>query len=160
MDRALGDHELVKVRARVGDRDERDRLLANSRPRPVRSWCSRSVTWSLLRRHPERPRLLLPDWTDGDERPPGRAVRSSDVTHRDDLEGARAAGTATSTTFAFRTSHERPGIGEVIEIRPRRHVGLELAHDLEHDLRPVVLVSRSTVAPTRPCWWRAGAPRR
>jgi len=28
MDRALGDHELVKVRARVGDRDERDRLLA------------------------------------------------------------------------------------------------------------------------------------
>ena len=27
-DRALADHELVKLRARVGDRDERDRLLA------------------------------------------------------------------------------------------------------------------------------------
>ena len=27
MDRALTDHELVKVRARVGDRDERDRIL-------------------------------------------------------------------------------------------------------------------------------------
>jgi len=27
LDRALTDHELVKVRARVGDRDERDRIL-------------------------------------------------------------------------------------------------------------------------------------
>lgn len=62
MDRALADHELVKVRARVGDRDERDRILAELAS-ATRSELVQQIGHVGLyyRRHPERPRLLLPD---------------------------------------------------------------------------------------------------
>jgi RNA-binding protein len=61
MDRALTDHELVKVRARVGDRDERDRILdelANS----TRSELVQRIGHVALyyRRNPDRPGILLP----------------------------------------------------------------------------------------------------
>jgi RNA-binding protein len=62
MDQALGDHELVKVRARVGDRDERDRLLAELATATGSELVLRIGHVGLYyRRHPERPRLLLPD---------------------------------------------------------------------------------------------------
>ena len=62
MDRALGDHELVKVRARVGDRDERDRLLAELAASTGSELVQQIGHVGLFyRRHPERPRLLLPD---------------------------------------------------------------------------------------------------
>jgi RNA-binding protein len=62
MERALGDHELVKVRARVGDRDERDCLLAEL-ARATGSELVQQIghVGLFYRRHPEQPRLLLPD---------------------------------------------------------------------------------------------------
>jgi RNA-binding protein len=62
MDRALNDHELVKVRARVGDRDDRDRLLAEL-AEATRSELVQQIghVGLFYRRHPERPRILLPD---------------------------------------------------------------------------------------------------
>lgn len=62
MDRALGDHELVKVRARVGDRDERDRMLAEL-ARATGSELVQQIghVGLFYRRHPEQPRILLPD---------------------------------------------------------------------------------------------------
>jgi len=62
MDRALGDHELVKVRARVGDRDERDRLLAALAAATGSELVQQIGHVGLFyRRHPEQPRILLPD---------------------------------------------------------------------------------------------------
>lgn len=62
MDRALADHELVKVRARVGDRAERDRLLGELAA-ATRSELVQQIGHVGLyyRRHPEQPRILLPD---------------------------------------------------------------------------------------------------
>jgi RNA-binding protein len=62
MDRALGDHEIVKVRARVGDRDERDRLLAELAAATGSELVQQIGHVGLFYRpHPEQPRLLLPD---------------------------------------------------------------------------------------------------
>jgi len=62
MDRALADHELVKVRARVGDRNERDRLLGELAA-ATRSELVQQIghVGLFYRRHPEQPRILLPD---------------------------------------------------------------------------------------------------
>ena len=62
MDRALTDHELVKVRARVGDRDLRDELLAELATATQSELVQRIGHVALYyRRHPERPEILLPD---------------------------------------------------------------------------------------------------
>lgn len=62
MDRALTDHELVKVRARVGDRDLRDELLAELAT-ATRSEIVQRIGHVALyyRKHPESPQILLPD---------------------------------------------------------------------------------------------------
>jgi RNA-binding protein len=62
MDRALTDHELVKVRARVGDRDLRDELLAEL-AKATRSELVQRIGHVALyyRPHHEKPGILLPD---------------------------------------------------------------------------------------------------
>lgn len=62
MDRALNDHELVKVRARVGDRDARDEMLAELAT-ATRSEVVQRIGHVALyyRRHPDKPGILLPD---------------------------------------------------------------------------------------------------
>ena len=61
MDRALTDHELVKVRARVGDRDERDRIL-DELATSTRSELVQRIGHVALyyRRNTDRPGILLP----------------------------------------------------------------------------------------------------
>ena len=61
MDRALTDHELVKVRARVGDRQERDRIL-DGLAEATRSELVQRIGHVALyyRRNPDRPGILLP----------------------------------------------------------------------------------------------------
>ena len=61
MDRALTDHELVKVRARVGDRQERDRIL-DELAAATRSELVQRIGHVALyyRRNPDRPGILLP----------------------------------------------------------------------------------------------------
>ncbi len=62
MERALVDHELVKVRARVGDRDLRDELLAGLATATGSELIQRIGHVALYYRpHPEKPRILLPD---------------------------------------------------------------------------------------------------
>lgn len=62
MDRALNDHELVKVRARVGDRDLRDELLAELATATRSEIVQRIGHVALFyRAHPEQPQILLPD---------------------------------------------------------------------------------------------------
>ena len=62
MDRALTDHELVKVRARVGDRDLRDEMLAELAT-ATRSEVVQRIGHVALyyRRHPTKPGIMLPD---------------------------------------------------------------------------------------------------
>jgi RNA-binding protein len=62
MDQALAHHELVKVRARVGDRDSRDELLA-ALAAATRSELVQRIGHVALyyRAHPESPKILLPD---------------------------------------------------------------------------------------------------
>jgi RNA-binding protein len=62
LDRALNDHELVKVRARVGDRGERDRILAELET-ATRSELVQRIGHTALyyRRNPDKPGILLPD---------------------------------------------------------------------------------------------------
>jgi len=62
MERALTDHELVKVRARVGDRGLRDELLAQLATATHSEMVQRIGHVALYyRRHPETPQILLPD---------------------------------------------------------------------------------------------------
>ena len=62
MDRALTDHELVKVRARVGDRDLRDQLLAELATATRSELVQRIGHVALYYRpDPEKPAILLPD---------------------------------------------------------------------------------------------------
>jgi RNA-binding protein len=62
MERALTDHELVKVRARVGDRGLRDELLAQLATATSSEIVQRIGHVALYyRRHPETPEILLPD---------------------------------------------------------------------------------------------------
>ena len=62
MERALTDHELVKVRARVGDRGLRDELLAQLASSTHSEIVQRIGHVALYyRRHPDTPQVLLPD---------------------------------------------------------------------------------------------------
>ena len=62
MDGALTHHELVKVRARVGDRDERDELLAELARATHSEQVQRIGHVALFyRTNPEKPKILLPD---------------------------------------------------------------------------------------------------
>jgi RNA-binding protein len=62
LDRALRDHELVKLRARVGDRDARDRVLAELATATGAELVQRIGHVALYyRRNPDEPGLLLPD---------------------------------------------------------------------------------------------------
>jgi RNA-binding protein len=61
LDRALGDHELVKVRARVGDRDARDAILAELAISSGAEMVQRIGHVALYyRRNPDKPGILLP----------------------------------------------------------------------------------------------------
>ena len=61
LDRALGDHELVKVRARVGDRDARDAILAELAILTGAEIVQRIGHIALyFRRNPDKPGILLP----------------------------------------------------------------------------------------------------
>jgi RNA-binding protein len=61
LDRALGDHELVKVRARVGDRATRDAILTELAA-STRSEIVQRIGHVALyyRRNPDEPGILLP----------------------------------------------------------------------------------------------------
>jgi RNA-binding protein len=62
LDRALADHELVKVRARAGYRDERDAVLAELAHATGAELVQRIGHVALFyRANPERQRILLPD---------------------------------------------------------------------------------------------------
>ena len=62
MNQALDHHELVKVRARVGDRDLRDDLLAELATATRSELVQRIGHVALYyRRHPAEPKILLPD---------------------------------------------------------------------------------------------------
>ena len=61
-DRALEDHELVKVRARSGDRDERDAALAELASRTQSRLVQRIGNVGLLyRKNNKLKKILLPD---------------------------------------------------------------------------------------------------
>jgi RNA-binding protein len=62
MDGALAHHELVKVRARVADRETRDQVLAEL-AESTRSEIVQRIGHVALyyRVHPDKPRILLPD---------------------------------------------------------------------------------------------------
>jgi RNA-binding protein len=62
MDQALAHHELVKVRARVGDRHFRDDLL-DELARATHAELVQRIGHVALyyRRHPDEPKILLPD---------------------------------------------------------------------------------------------------
>ncbi len=62
LDRALGDHELVKVAARVGARDARDAALETLAAR-TRSEIVQRIghVGVFYRRGPQLPKILLPD---------------------------------------------------------------------------------------------------
>jgi len=61
LDRALHDHELVKVRARVGDRDERDAILAELAASTRSELVQRIGHVALYYRpNPDKPGILLP----------------------------------------------------------------------------------------------------
>lgn len=62
LDRALTDHELVKVRARVGDRSERDSILVELETATRSELVQRIGHVALYyRRNPDKPGILLPD---------------------------------------------------------------------------------------------------
>lgn len=62
MERALTDHELVKVRARAADRDSRDELLDQLASRTGSAIVQRIGNVGLLyRADPKLPKILLPD---------------------------------------------------------------------------------------------------
>jgi len=62
LDRALTDHELVKVSARVGDRDSRNEALATLASRTTSELVQRiGHVGVFYRRHKELTKILLPD---------------------------------------------------------------------------------------------------
>ncbi len=62
LERALGDHELVKVSARVGDRDARNEALASLAARTSSELVQRiGHVGVFYRRRAELPRILIPD---------------------------------------------------------------------------------------------------
>ena len=61
LDGALDAHELVKVRARVGDRDERDLIFQQLEKDTASTMVQRIGNVGLFyRRHKERPKIILP----------------------------------------------------------------------------------------------------
>ena len=62
LDRALTDHELVKVSARIGERDARNRALAMLANRTLSELVQRvGHVGVFLRRRSELPKILIPD---------------------------------------------------------------------------------------------------
>jgi RNA-binding protein len=62
MDGALTAHELVKVRARVGDRDERDKIFAQLATASASAMVQRIGNVGVFYRpRKEKPRIMLPD---------------------------------------------------------------------------------------------------
>ena len=62
LDRALNDHELVKVTARVGDRDARNQALASLANRTASELVQRvGHVGVFYRRRKELPKILIPD---------------------------------------------------------------------------------------------------
>jgi RNA-binding protein len=62
LDRALSDHELVKVSARAGERDVRDAALATLAARTSAELVQRvGHVGVFYRRHKELPKILIPD---------------------------------------------------------------------------------------------------
>jgi RNA-binding protein len=61
LDVALGAHELVKVRARVGDRDERNRLLDRLAAATKSELIQRIGNVGVFYRAKREPRIMLPD---------------------------------------------------------------------------------------------------
>ena len=62
LDHALSDHELVKVSVRVGDRDERDAVLASLANRTSAELVQQIGNVGVFyRRHKDLPKILLPD---------------------------------------------------------------------------------------------------
>jgi RNA-binding protein len=61
LERALNDHELVKVRARVGDREQRDAIL-DQLAQATRAELIQRIGHVALyyRRNPEKPGIVLP----------------------------------------------------------------------------------------------------
>lgn len=61
LDIALGAHELVKVRARVGDREQRDAILAQLATQTHSTMVQRIGNVGVFYRpHQERPKIILP----------------------------------------------------------------------------------------------------
>lgn len=61
VDIALGAHELIKVRARVGDRDERNTILGTLATQTTSALVQRIGNVGVFYRpHPERPKIILP----------------------------------------------------------------------------------------------------
>jgi RNA-binding protein len=61
-DRALTDHELIKVKVRGADRDARDAMLAQLGTRTGSTLVTRIGHVAVLyRRHPQLPKLVIPD---------------------------------------------------------------------------------------------------
>lgn len=61
VERALNDHELVKVKLNAGDRDQRTRDVALIREETGAELVQRiGNTACLYRRHPEKPKIALP----------------------------------------------------------------------------------------------------
>jgi RNA-binding protein len=61
-ERALRDHELIKVKAPGGDREARDALFASLAGRTASALVHRIGNVAVLYRpHPELPRILIPD---------------------------------------------------------------------------------------------------
>jgi RNA-binding protein len=61
LDTALGAHELVKVRARVGDREERDVILTTLASQTGSALVQRIGNVGVFyRRHKDKPRIILP----------------------------------------------------------------------------------------------------
>lgn len=59
---ALGAHELVKVKARVGDRDERDAILDELAKQSGSALVQRIGNVGVFyRRHKDKPKIILPD---------------------------------------------------------------------------------------------------
>jgi len=65
LQRALDSHELVKVRVRTGERGDRDTLIGVMCEHTGAELVQRIGHVALLyRRHPDNPRILLPDGTE------------------------------------------------------------------------------------------------
>ena len=62
LDRALADHELVKVSARIGARESRDSALSAMADRTASELVQRiGHVGVFYRRRPEMPKILIPD---------------------------------------------------------------------------------------------------